>query len=105
MINESLHVLRIKLAGHDLERSFALINLRAARRAGRHSFLGLRFGLAAIRNRQSAVRNHSKCPSFVFLVSRYFALCGLASLRLGTCSTISRPYPSSPSTFFGLLVR
>jgi hypothetical protein len=29
--------LRIELAGHDLERAFALINLRAARRSARHS--------------------------------------------------------------------
>ena len=40
---------------------------------------------------QSAIRNHSKCPSFVFFVSRYFSLCGLASARIGTCSIISKP--------------
>src|SRR5215831_16594028 len=54
---------------------------------------------------QSAIRHHSKCPSFVFFVSRYLSLCGLTSQRIGTCSIISKPYPSRPTTFFGLLVR
>src|SRR5215471_11730944 len=98
MINQALDVRRVKLTGYDLECAFALIHSRAARRVGRHSFSELQFDLAAI-------RNHNRCPSFVFFVSRYLALCGLASLRIGTCSTISKPYPSSPTTFFGLLVR
>src|SRR4029453_5968193 len=61
----------------------------------------LKFGRAAISNWQSAIRNHSKCPSFVFFVSRYFSLCGLASARIGTCWIISQPYPPSPALFLG----
>src|SRR4029077_11107984 len=80
VINQALYVWRLKPARDDLECAFALLNSRAPRRVGRHSF-----------NPQSSIRNHSRCPSFVFFVSRYFALCGLASLRMGTCSTISRP--------------
>src|SRR4029077_17553438 len=80
MINQALYVWRVKPARDDLECAFALLNSRAPRRVGRHSF-----------NPQSSICNHSRCPSFVFFVSRYFALCGLASLRMGTCSTISRP--------------
>lgn len=51
------------------------------------------------------LEDQSICPIFAFFVSRYFSLCGFASTRIGTCSTISKPYPSRPTTFLGLFVR
>ena len=80
VIDEPIHVLRIKPARNDVERAFAL-------RLADETAIDF-----VIRSsdciRQSA---HSKCPSFVFFVSRYFSLCGLASARIGTCSIISKP--------------
>jgi len=39
----------------------------------------------------SPTGSYNRWPSFIFLVSRYFSLCGFAAVRIGTCSTISRP--------------
>src|SRR4029077_2267702 len=99
MINEALHIRRIKLTGHDDERSRLVTRARTGRDDFRHSTLDSldlirRLSPASCRScnkPKSATPNHSKCPILVRFVSRYFALCGLASLRIGTCSIISRP--------------
>ena len=71
MIDQSLDVTRIELTRDDREGAFAPpTNARGG-------------GVE-----QSMIRHQSKWPIFTFLVSRYFALCGFASLRIGTCSTI-----------------
>ena len=54
---------------------------------------------------RACLEDQSRCPNFTFFVWRYFSLCGFASTRIGTCSTISNPYPSRPTTFLGLFVR
>jgi len=97
MIDQSLHVTHVKLTCHDEERAFS-VNDAGKRRAGfRHSILDLESVFAALTGGshgsqcQSRGCDHSMCPIFTFFVSRYLALCGLASLRIGTCSTISSP--------------
>ena len=44
------------------------------------------------------------CPSFSHLVHKYLRFSGLGSISMGTLSVTSRPYPSSPMIFLGLLV-
>ena len=81
VIDKPIHVLRVKPARNYVERAFGFVSWRT--RGG--DFV---IGCSDL---QSRIRNHSKCPSFVFFVSRYFSLCGLASARIGTCSIISKP--------------
>src|SRR5262249_54271879 len=98
VIDQALHVLRIKLAFYDTEGTPGFRCSLKSRRGPSQSLSDLRCSCVAI-------RNHSRFPSFVLLFSRYLALCGLASVLIGTCSIISRPYPSRPTPFFGLFVR
>src|ERR1700758_382963 len=84
VIYEPIHVLRIKPARDDVERAFGFGDWRTRRCRFRHRNSDFKFDRAAI-------GNHNKCPSFVFFVSRYFSLWGLASVRIGTCSIISKP--------------
>ena len=81
VIDKPIHVLCIKPARNDVERAFSFVSWRTR-------WCDFDIGCSDLR---SAIRNHSKCPSFVFFVSRYFSLCGLASARIGTCSIISKP--------------
>src|SRR3954462_12481420 len=80
MINQPLHVLGIVLAGDNRESAFG------PDQPGTHADLTGPWGNGSRHFGERTGVGYSMCPSFFFLVSRYLALCGLGSARIGTCS-------------------